>query len=571
MSLIFALVYVRKSKEKIKNIELSKFQTNFSEKSLCEDPSETIRLQRNIDEVKANLITVIENAITPIWIVSKTYHLVLGNSIFSRYYKSVYGVEATTGMNLMTVPGVPKEDLDYWKSRYDRTLAGEQFSDQKTIKFGDNVRHFEAMFMPVRIDGELTSAAIVGTDITSHKDLIDNLQKTLDEKEVLSEQLLQSQKLESVGQLAGGIAHDFNNILTGIIGSAEFAKDLVDSREAKDYIDEILSSSQRASALVRRLLTFARKNVLNITVFDLSAAVKDLSRMIKRLIGEDIELYIRPSSDKIIIKGDIHQIEQIVINLAVNARDAMPSGGKLTIECAKIEISHGIKTDFISLPSGEWIELKVTDSGHGIPSELVKHIFEPFFSTKPKDKGTGLGLSMVYSIVKQHNGFIDVNSSPGKGTEFKIYLPPSDDINSEKNTAKFEIIKSDESNNIRNLNILLVEDEEIVRKVALKAISKLGYNLLQADNGVSALELVERERKEIHLLVTDLVMPQMGGQELAKTLRQIMPDLKILFTSGYTDSSKIPEIETGKSDFLQKPYTPTEIRKKILTMVSNPN
>lgn len=546
---------------------MSKFQASFSGNSLTEDPSETLRLQRNIDEVKANLITVIENAITPIWIVSKTYHLVLGNSIFSIYYKSLYGVEPHTGMNLMTIPGVPQEDIDYWKSRYDRTLAGDQFTDQKTLKIGHSIRHFEAMFMPVRIDGELTSAAIVGTDITSHKELIEDLKKTIEEKDSLAQQLLQSQKLESVGHLAGGVAHDFNNILTGIIGSAEFAKEIVTNKEVLDYIDEILSSSQRASVLVKRLLTFARKNVLNITIFDLNAAVNDLSRMIRRLIGEDIELYIRPSSEKTIIKGDIHQIEQIIINLAVNARDAMPSGGNLNIECSLIELSDGIKTDFIDLPPGEWVELKISDSGHGIPEEMIRHIFEPFFSTKPKDKGTGLGLSMVYSIVKQHNGFIDVKSSQGKGTEFKIFIPPCSEKDKEKVTEKYEFIKTNNVKTLKDQTILLVEDEDIVRKVALKAITRLGFELLQADNGVSALDLVERERKEIHLLVTDLVMPQMGGQELAKTLSQIMPDIKILYTSGYTDSSKIPQLEPGKSDFLQKPYTPTDIRKKIIEML----
>ncbi len=376
----------------------------------------------------------------------------------------------------------------------------------------------------------------------------------------LEEQLRQSQRIEAVGQLAGGIAHDFNNLLTVIKGYSELL--LIKLKEGdpiKGNIEEIHRASLRAADLTRQLLAFSRRQILEFKVLDLNSILPDLDKMLHRLIGEDIELVFLLSGHLGKIKSDAGQIEQVILNLAVNARDAMPSGGKLTIETANVELDETYARTHIGVKPGRYVMLSVSDTGVGMTPEVKEHIFEPFFTTKEKGKGTGLGLSTVYGIVKQSEGEIWVYSEPGHGTTFKIYLPRVE----EEATAlphgddKGPLPRGSET-------ILLVEDEPSVRGLAVQILRENGYRLLEAANGNEALRMAQEYAGEIHLLLTDVVMPQMGGKELANRLKTLRPGMKVLFTSGYTDDAIVHHgVLNSGIDFLQKPFSPETLAQKV--------
>jgi two-component system cell cycle sensor histidine kinase/response regulator CckA len=372
------------------------------------------------------------------------------------------------------------------------------------------------------------------------------------ERRQLEGQLRQAQKMEAVGRLAGGVAHDFNNLLMVIKGHTELLLNALDpSEQITKKIEQIDRSADRATALTRQLLAFSRMQVLQPQIINLNSIIEEMGKLLPRLIGEDIELVIRTDDDLGTVRADASQMEQVIMNLAVNARDAMPNGGKLVIETANAELDHGYMASHPLMSPGPYIQLVVTDSGTGMDAETQAHIFEPFFTTKEKGKGTGLGLAMVYGIVKQSGGFIWVYSEVDKGTSFKIYLPRLDQ-------AKDRIGLTSGSTEVPmgSETVLLTEDEQDVREIAREFLESGGYQVIEAKDGAEAIRLAARHRGKIQLLVTDMVMPGMTGQELAVQLQSEHPGLCVVFMSGYSEHAATEMANADPSvRLLTKPFS----------------
>jgi PAS domain S-box-containing protein len=380
------------------------------------------------------------------------------------------------------------------------------------------------------------------------------------ERKRLEEQLQQSQKMEAIGRLAGGIAHDFNNLLTAIMGYSElFAYELDPKDPRQRFVQEIHKTAQRAASLTRQLLAFSRKQVLQPRVLDLNAALASIEKMLRRVIGEDIDLVTRLSPDLGSVKVDPGQIEQVIMNLSVNARDAMPRGGKLTIETANVDLDDDYARRHVGVTPGAYVMLAVSDTGSGMDPETQSRIFEPFFTTKSHGAGTGLGLSTVYGIVKQSGGHIWLYSEPGRGTTFKIYFPR---VEEEAETEQPTPVIPQPTGGSET--ILLVEDEEVVRDVAHRILLRYGYNVLVAEHGEEALHICETHDGAIHLMITDVVLPQMSGRELADRVTGLRPEMKVLYVSGYTDNAIVHHgvLEPGTA-FLGKPFTPDTLAVKV--------
>jgi two-component system cell cycle sensor histidine kinase/response regulator CckA len=376
----------------------------------------------------------------------------------------------------------------------------------------------------------------------------------------LEDQLLQAQKLESIGRLAGGVAHDFNNLLTAILGYGELIEEGYSlAPEAQEYLHNITQAAHKAARLTGQLLAFARRQIIEPKVVNLNDLILNLNKMLRRLIGEHIELVILPEEGLHPVKVDPGQFEQILVNLVVNARDAMPDGGKIIIETHNATLDEDYSLHHEGVMPGDYAVLAISDTGSGMEEAIRLHIFEPFFTTKEKGRGTGLGLSTVYGIVKQAGGHIWLYSEPGAGTTFKIYLPHT---SAPVETLTSQALASDQLEGSET--ILLVEDEPSVRALASQALRGRGYTVLAASNGEEALRLVKGRETEIALLVTDVVMPQMNGKELADRLQAIHPALQVLFASGYTENTIVHHgvLEPGVA-FLSKPFTPTALARKI--------
>ncbi|MEO6951598.1 MAG: PAS domain-containing protein, partial [Polyangia bacterium] len=375
----------------------------------------------------------------------------------------------------------------------------------------------------------------------------------------LEVQLRQAQKIEAVGRLAGGVAHDFNNLLSVILSYTHLAMDdLKEGDPLRDDLGEVRAAGQRATELTRQLLAFSRQQVLQPRVIELPVVVAGMRSMLGRLLGEDVELSILPMEAVGRVLADPGQIEQVVMNLAVNARDAMPDGGRLTIEVSNVELDEAYVGAHLGAKAGHYVLLTVSDTGTGMDAYTQTRIFEPFFTTKPKDKGTGLGLSMVFGIVKQSDGYMTVDSELGHGTAFTIYLPRTD--------RAIDVARPSSTDPVRggNETILLVEDEDQVRMVASEILRRKGYNVLDAANGGEALLVAMEHPTAIHLMITDMVMPRMSGRKLVEHIAPARPDMKVLFSSGYTDDAILKH---GVSDaavaFLQKPFSPEALLRKV--------
>jgi len=402
--------------------------------------------------------------------------------------------------------------------------------------------------------GKIAGIRATVQDITERK-------RAEEEKALLQEQLRQSQKMEAIGKLAGGVAHDFNNLLTVIHGYSDLILSSLDqdSRLRQD-VQEIMNASERASSLTRQLLAFSRKQVLQPKVLDLNTHVSNTDKMLRRMIGEDVELVTLLAKDLGRIKADPGQIEQVILNLAVNAKDAMLNGGKLTIETANVKLDESYARSHIGVTPGHYVMLSVSDTGVGMTPEIKERIFEPFFTTKEKGKGTGLGLSTVYGIVKQSGGNIWVYSEPGVGTTFKIYLPMIEESRDSVQSlaVSTKALQGSET-------ILLVEDEEMVRKLACTVLQKYGYTVLEAPNGEEALRIVQGQNgNPIHLMVTDVVMPGMSGRQLVDRLLSLWPGMKVLYMSGYTDNAIVHHgvLDPGIA-YIQKPFAPDALASKV--------
>jgi PAS domain S-box-containing protein len=381
------------------------------------------------------------------------------------------------------------------------------------------------------------------------------------ERKRLEKQLRKAQELEAIGRLSGGVAHDFNNILTAITGYSSFLLRKLDPDDPKrSDVDEIKQAADRAAALTQQLLAFSRKQVLQLQVLNLNSIVANTEKMLQRLIGEDIDLATLLDPNLGRVKADPGRIEQVIMNLAVNARDAMPQGGKLTIEATNAVLDEAYALRHVDVKPGRYVMLAVSDTGVGMDEEIQSHLFEPFFTTKEDGKGTGLGLPTVYGIVKQSNGHIWVYSELGRGTTFKIYLPRTDEAAEpiRREPVPTELARGSET-------ILLVEDDDVVRGLASRALTENGYSVLQAPNGEEATQVCQRLEGPLHLLLTDVVLPGgMSGRDIADRVALLRPETKVLYMSGYTDDAIVHHgvMEPGIA-FLGKPFTPTALLHKL--------
>ena len=393
--------------------------------------------------------------------------------------------------------------------------------------------------------------------------LILKFRETVETLHQAEEQLRHSQKLEAVGRLAGGIAHDFNNLLTAIIGYSE----LIEKRnggDTREHAQLIRKAGEQAAALTRQLLAFSRKQLLEPRVLDLNALVSDMEKLLQRVIGEGIRIAIESKAAHARVCADPNQLEQVLLNLAVNARDAMPGGGTLHIATADVALTlDEIAARGIEVEPGDYVALVVSDTGSGMDEETRSRIFEPFFTTKGPGKGTGLGLATVYGIVKQSGGGITVDSSPDKGTTFSIFLPAT------TSALDVEESPSESADNRGSETVLVVEDEEVVRQLICAVLSEAGYNVLCADSGRQALELGRDYKQRIDLLVTDIVMPDMHGPTLAREISPLQPDMKLLFVSGYSDSDISDQGVPAGLEVLQKPFTQESLAGKVRQILDN--
>ena len=440
-----------------------------------------------------------------------------------------------------TAPGAPRLDLDHSPGTGGRAQHHVQ---RVTLRQPDG----RAIIVEFS-----TGAVRLGED-----DLILAIGRDITTQEQMENQLRQSQKMEAVGRLAGGIAHDFNNLLTVISGNAEQLRDeLPGAHEMQELIGEIHRAGDRAAALTRQLLAFSRQQMLSPRDVDLVELVRGTERMLSRVIGEDVEVLTRYPAGPAVVHADPGQIEQVILNLAVNARDAMPDGGILTIEVERVELDEAYFTRKVIVQPGSYIVIAVHDTGTGIVETLQDRVFEPFFTTKEVGKGTGLGLATVYGIVKQSGGYIWLYSEPGHGSTFRVYLPAV--IRQTHRT-----IAAAEPARGGNELILLVEDDDLVRSVARRALEYRGYTIMEAANPDVAIELSGRHEGRIDLLLTDVIMPGMSGRALAERLVPLRPDMKVLYSSGYTDEAIVRHgvLEEGIA-FLQKPYTPEALARKV--------
>jgi len=392
------------------------------------------------------------------------------------------------------------------------------------------------------------------------------LYEDISERLRLEAQLFQAQRLESIGRLAGGVAHDFNNLLTAITGYSQMLLlQLETQNPMRGKLELIKKAADRASSLTGQLLAFSRKQLLQPQVLDLNTLIANIDKMLRRIIGEDIELVTVFGADIGRIKADPTQLEQVLLNLVVNARDAMPNGGKIVIETTNAELGDEYARRHLGVTPGPYVMVAVSDIGCGMEAEILKHIFEPFYTTKKKGKGTGLGLSTVYGIVKQSGGNIWVYSEAGQGTTFKIYLPQ---VEEEMEESKPEEVPREVSGGTET--ILVAEDEEFVRNFVKDILQKYGYRVLEAQHGSEALRVGLEYSGPIHLLLTDVVMPRMSGQQLAKQMATLRPVAKVLYMSGYTESAIVHHgVLDSHAEFVQKPFTGETLARRVREVLDN--
>jgi two-component system cell cycle sensor histidine kinase/response regulator CckA len=445
-------------------------------------------------------------------------------------------------------PFIPANDMEFVRANLEGARRGETIAGvekQRLCKDGSTVD--VVLWTAVQRDASGAPAGLIS--------VIDNAT----EAKRLQEQLRQSQKMEAIGRLAGGVAHDFNNLLTVVTGFSQYMLDSLDLDEAaKSAVEEILKAGNRAASLTNQLLAFGRRQMIQPRVLDLNRVISDMRRMLRRVIIEEIalEFALAPSLWK--VRADAGQIEQIMMNLVLNARDAMPQGGRVTIETENLELTRREARGHQDLKAGRHVVIRVSDTGQGMDADTQRHLFEPFFTTKGLGRGTGLGLSTVYGIVKQNGGDIAVASQAGRGSTFTIYLPAVDgDAEEPRAPEPAPVFHGSET-------ILVVEDEPGVRRMAGELLRRQGYTVLEASDGPAALDLAQRYGGPIDVVLTDLIMPQMSGQELARRLTALRPAIRKVFLSGYADDFLAQRGISGAGGiFVQKPFTPDVLARKL--------
>ena len=480
----------------------------------------------------------------------------LGNiTSLNRAGERVTGYTAEEALKMNFAQAVSPDDIAKVRHMLSRKRAADVATvyDLELITKSGGRAAVEISSRAILKDGQAVGVQGIARDITDRQRMENDLRTS-------QAQLQQSQRLEAVGQLAGGVAHDFNNLLTAIIGYSDFAlRKMRANNPIRRDIEEIKKAANRAATLTRQLLAFSRKQILKPEVLDLNLVVGDMHKLLERLIGEDIDLVTTLGSDTDPVKADRGQLEQIIMNLVVNARDAMPFGGSVTIETANVVFDEAYTSEHVPVKPGKYAMLAVSDSGLGMDANTQLHIFEPFFTTKELGKGTGLGLSTVYGIVKQSGGFIWVYSELNVGTTFKIYLPSLTELHFDQELTSIDTPERTEAS-----TVLLVEDDPLVRNVALRALESAGYKVLESGNGHGALAMAHSCDDEIDLLITDVVMPLMGGRELAQELSALHPKTSILFMSGYTDDAVVRHGIMDKDiEYLQKPFTAESLVRRV--------
>jgi PAS domain S-box-containing protein len=543
----YLLINIKRTERIEKLIKERTDELSIANEELRHEISERRYVEEALRESEEKYRSLVANAMDAIFIVQEGL-IKFPNPITLAL--TGYSQEELTTLPILTF--IHPDDRDMVFDNHRRRLEGEEVPS--TYSFRIIKKKGEELWGQINAalitwDGKPAVLCFI-RDITERKQIEQ-------EKANVEEQLRQSQKIEAIGRLAGGIAHDFNNLLTVISGNCQLSLlELKEGDPLKGNIDQIKRASEKAADLTRQLLAFSRRQILEMRVLNLNSLLMDLDKMLHRLIGEDIELITLLADDLGRVKTDPGWVEQIIMNLSVNARDAMPNGGKLTIETSNVELDEAYARGHIAVKPGRYVMLSVSDTGVGMTPEVRQQVFEPFFTTKEKGKGTGLGLSTVYGIVKLSGGNIWVYSEPGLGTTFKIYLPrveePFEEMREKVTTEEFPR---------GNETILVVEDEEDVLRLAVRALERQGYRVLEASCGDDALVL---SKEPIHMILTDVVMPGMSGRQLADRLMPLHPTMKVLYMSGYTDNAIVHHgvLEEGVN-YIQKPFTIDKLIRKV--------
>ncbi len=511
--------------------------------------------ERKQAEAKSQmLLSAVEQTGDTIIITNKEGTILYVNPAFERC--TGYTREEIIGQNPRILKS-GEHDEEFYRKMWATISNGETWQGRMVNRRKDGAYYkVDATISPVFDDeGNIWRYVAIQRDVTEHIRLYE-------EKARLEAQLQQAQRLESVGRLAGGVAHDLNNLLTPILGYAELLlDDLQEDARLRGSVEQILEAGRRARDIVRKLLAFSRRQPMEMRPVDLNHILRGLEKLLRRTIREDIQMEWYLASSLPPILGDVGQLEQVIMNLAVNAQDAMPDGGVMTMETQVVELDEGYAATHQGVKPGRYVMLAVSDTGHGMDAETLEHIFEPFFTTKEQDRGTGLGLATVYGIVKQHRGNIWAYSEPGKGTTFKVYLPVAHRV---KTSVAAEELSVESSAEKGTGTVLLVEDDRQVRELIETMLHRQGYEVLSAVNGEEALRILESHRGRIDLLLTDVIMPGMNGKELYKKAVSLAPGLKVIYMSGYTEKiiANRGVLERG-SIFIQKPFTVKNLLGKI--------
>ncbi|HEU4451748.1 MAG TPA: PAS domain S-box protein, partial [Longimicrobium sp.] len=526
--------------------------------TLARDITEQKRAESALRRSEAHFRSLIENALDIITVLDAE-----GVILFeSPSVRRVLGYQPDELLGKHIFDFVHPDDLDHAREAFANAVSSAELTQPTETR----LRHQDGSWRVLESVSEnlLDDPAVAGVvensrDITERREAEEELHES-------REQLLQSQKMEAVGRLAGGVAHDFNNLLTAIKGFTELLLLDFDQKDPRyPFAHEIQAAANRAASLTRQLLAFSRKQVLQPRVIDLNSSVTDIEKMLRRLIGEDVELVARLEAAHGEVRADPGQLEQVLLNLAVNARDAMPGGGTLTVETRAARLEEELKRAYPYVVPGWYVMLSVSDTGHGMDLETRERAFEPFFTTKPAGRGTGLGLSTVYGIVKQSGGFIWIDSEPERGTTVRIYLPPVDE------PARDPAPAADAVPSRGAETVLLAEDEETVRRLARRVLERSGYTVLEAADGEEAIRVAEAHRGPIHLLVTDVVMPRLGGRDLAARLLTARPGLRVLYVSGYTDEAvRRHGILDPGTGFVEKPFTADVLAEQVRRALDEP-
>jgi two-component system, cell cycle sensor histidine kinase and response regulator CckA len=506
------------------------------------DATERRHAQQQLEESERRYRLLFENNPQPMWVfdAETLAFRAVNHAAIETYGYTREEFLSMTIRDIRPAEDIPALEHEVW-SREGRPLhrsgPGRHRKKDGTLITVEIVSH------PIDFDGR-KARLVLASDIT--------------ERQKLEEQFHQAQRLESIGRLAGGVAHDFNNLLTVINGYTEMVlQEVNEDNPIQEMLSEVLAAGGRAAALTQQLLTFSRKQLIQPVVLNLNDIVSDIERMLRRLIGEDLRLVTKPARDLGKVKADGGQLQQVIMNLAINARDAMPNGGSLLLETANVTFDEEYVSLHPEVQTGEYVMLAVTDTGTGMTPEVKARLFEPFFTTKPKGTGTGLGLATVYGIVKQSGGWIWVYSEPGNGTTFKVYLPRTDEAIPQPRPSLKTDTRGKET-------ILVVEDQPEVRTIAIAALQRFGYTVLSAVNGEEALSIASGFLGRIDLLLTDVVMPGMNGRELTSRLRVERPDIRVLLMSGYTETAMADLTDfNAEVGYVQKPFTPETLAEKV--------